>query len=482
MPSLKRNIIYNILYQVLSVVVPFVTSPYLARVLGAEQIGIYSYTYSIAFYFMILSMLGISNYGNRTIAKVRQNQDQLNQEFSSIYLIQMVCSTVMTLAYLVYVWFFARQYQAVAFLQVLQILSYAVDVSWFFYGLEEFRITVTRNTFVKLLTLILIFTLVKCSDDILIYTLIMAGSTLLGQLITWPYLIKRVRFVKPLKERVRAHMKPIIILFFPVLAVSIFSFMDKIMLGMFSSMRETAYYENSDKIISIPKALIQAFGAVMLPRTVHLLHNGEEEKSIAYIDQTMWVVLFITIGCAFGLAGVASTFAPVYWGDDFRQSGLIIATMTPALVFSGFGNVIRTQFLIPRAYDKEYTLSLSLGAVINVIINLLLIPFIGAVGAVIGTLFAEITLCAYQTWVTRQHLPIKSYLSGSIPFLMSGILMFGVLKLVSPILPETMLGLFVQVIIGGVIYLVMVGVYIMFSKNKTTVSIRQFILERLNRK
>lgn len=482
MPSLKRNIIYNVLYQVLSVVVPFVTSPYLARVLGAEQIGIYSYTYSIAFYFMILSMLGISNYGNRTIAKVRQNQDQLNQEFSSIYLIQMVCSTLMTLAYLVYVWLFARQYQAVSFLQVLQILSYAVDVSWFFYGLEEFRITVTRNTFVKLVTLILIFTLVKSSDDILIYTLIMAGSTLLGQLITWPYLLKRVRFVKPLKERVRAHLKPVVILFFPVLAVSIFSFMDKIMLGMFSSMRETAYYENSDKIISIPKALIQAFGAVMLPRTVHLLHNGEEEKSIAYVDQTMWVVLFITIGCAFGLAGVASTFAPVYWGEDFRQSSLIIATMTPALVFSGFGNVIRTQFLIPRAYDKEYTLSLGLGAVINVLINLLLIPFIGAAGAVIGTLFAEVALCAYQTWVTRQYLPIKSYLVMAMPMILSGLVMYMVLVLATPILPETMLGLLGLVVLGGVIYLLGILLTLAISKQDTSLVIRQSLVQKLKSK
>ena len=166
MPSLKKNIVYNVLYQILAVIVPFITSPYLARVLGAEQIGVYSFTYSIAFYFMILSMLGISNYGNRTIAQVRTSREHLNQEFSNIYAVQLTCSLVMTVSYLIYATVFVNSFQIVAYIQVLHVLSYATDVSWFFYGLEEFRITVARNSFVKLLTLISIFTFVKSPNDI----------------------------------------------------------------------------------------------------------------------------------------------------------------------------------------------------------------------------------------------------------------------------------------------------------------------------
>ncbi len=478
MPSLKKNIVYNVLYQILAVIVPFITSPYLARVLGAEQIGVYSFTYSIAFYFMILSMLGISNYGNRTIAQVRTSREHLNQEFSNIYAVQLTCALVMTISYLIYATVFVNSFQIVAYIQVLHVLSYATDVSWFFYGLEEFRITVARNSFVKLLTLISIFTFVKSPNDIYLYTFIMAGSTLLGQLITWPFLLKQVNFVRPSFGKIKKHMKPIIILFFPVLAVSIFSFLDKIMLGMYSSLKETAFYENSDKIISIPKALIQAFGAVMLPRTVHLLSIGEEQKSLEYVDKTMWVVLVITMGCAFGLSGVSATFAPVYWGEEFRASSQIIAGMTPALVFSAFGNVIRTQFLIPRSFDKEYTVSLLYGAIVNILINILLIPKIGAMGAVIGTIVAELVLCCYQTWIARNYLHIREYLINAGILFLIGSVMYMVLILISSILPISLLTLIIEIIVGALIYISLLILYIFFSKNRVIIGLRTNFLER----
>ena len=478
MPSLKKNIVYNVLYQILAVIVPFITSPYLARVLGAEQIGVYSFTYSIAFYFMILSMLGISNYGNRTIAQVRTSREHLNQEFSNIYAVQLTCALVMTISYLIYATVFVNSFQIVAYIQVLHVLSYATDVSWFFYGLEEFRITVARNSFVKLLTLISIFTFVKSPNDIYLYTFIMAGSTLLGQLITWPFLLKQVTFVRPSLGKIKKHIKPIVILFFPVLAVSIFSFLDKIMLGMYSSLKETAFYENSDKIISIPKALIQAFGAVMLPRTVHLLSIGEEQKSLEYVDKTMWVALVITMGCAFGLSGVSATFAPVYWGEEFRASSQIIAGMTPALVFSAFGNVIRTQFLIPRSFDKEYTVSLLYGAIVNILINILLIPKIGAMGAVIGTIVAELVLCCYQTWIARNYLHIREYLINAGILFLIGSVMYMVLILISSILPISLLTLIIEIIVGAMIYISLLILYIFFSKNRVIIGLRTNFLER----
>ncbi|VSZ18348.1 transporter [Streptococcus pneumoniae] len=477
MPNLKKNIVYNVLYQILAVIVPFIISPYLARVLGAEQIGVYSFTYSIAFYFMILSMLGISNYGNRTIAQVRTSREHLNQEFSNIYAVQLTCSLVMTVSYLIYATVFVNSFQIVAYIQVLHVLSYATDVSWFFYGLEEFRITVARNSFVKLLTLISIFTFVKSPNDIYLYTFIMAGSTLLGQLITWQFLLKQVNFVRPNLGKIKKHMKPIIILFFPVLAVSIFSFLDKIMLGMYSSLKETAFYENSDKIISIPKALIQAFGAVMLPRTVHLLSIGDEQKSLEYVDKTMWVVLVITMGCAFGLAGVSATFAPVYWGEEFRASSQIIAGMTPALVFSAFGNVIRTQFLIPRSFDKEYTVSLLYGAVVNILINILLIPKMGAMGAVIGIIVAELVLCCYQTWIARNYLHIREYLINAGILFLIGSVMYMVLILISSILPTSLLTLIIEIIVGAFIYISLLVLYIFSSKNRVIIGLRTNFLE-----
>ena len=429
MSNIKKNLIYNIAYQILIVIVPFITSPYLARTLGAQQIGIYSYTYSIAFYFMIIAVLGVSNYGNRSIAKVRDNKEKLNLTFSSIYAVQMVMSILMIIAYVIYLSFIAKEFKIISIIQGMYIIANALDITWFFYGIENFKVIVLRNSLVKALSLILILTLVRTQNDLWIYTTIMAGSTLIGQIISWTLLLKAIKLSKPNLNDVIPHVKPVFILFIPVLAISVFSYMDKIMLGSMSGMKQTGFYENTEKIISIPKSIITALGTVMLPRTAHMIANGQEEKSKEYLENTMLYVLLISSACAFGLSGIANTFAPIFWGTGFEECGKLIAYMTPALVFSVFGNVIRTQYLIPRSMDTEYTVSLIIGAIVNFIINLFLIPKLGAVGAVIGTIAAEFSLCAYQTYSVRKYLNIKEYIKSGIMFFPIGLIMFIILKI-----------------------------------------------------
>lgn len=466
MQSIGKNLIYNITYQILIVIVPLITSPYLARTLGAEQIGVYSYTYSIVYYFMILAVLGINNYGNRSIAKVRDDKVKCDKTFCSIYALQLLLSVCVSAVYVLYCIFLVKDYSTVAWIQGLYILSNLLDVTWYFYGKENFKLTVFRNAVVKVLSLILILTFVKNSNDIWVYTLIMSGSMVLGQVIVWPQLFKEIHFVRPSFTEILAHLKPVFVLFIPVLAISVFSYMDKVMLGHISGMTETGYYENAEKIISIPKALIQAVGTVMLPRTANMVAYGLDDKIQDYIKTTMVGVLFISFASAFGIAGVSSVFAPVYWGADFTKCGLIISYMTPALIFSVFGNVIRTQYLIPKELDKEYTVSLVLGAITNFILNSILIPNLGAVGATIGTVGAEFVLCFYQVWTVRRNLQIKEYFKNGFQFLFAGILMFIVVKFIGNSLPTNIVTLCIQIIVGGFLYLL--GNYFFYKKTRNT--------------
>lgn len=465
--SIGKNLIYNIAYQILIVIVPLITSPYLARTLGAEQIGIYSYTYSIVYYFMIFAVLGINNYGNRSIAKVRDDKEKCDRTFCSIYALQLALSIFVTVIYILYCLLIVESYNEIAWFQGLYIISNLLDVTWYFYGKENFKLTVMRNTIVKVLSLVLILLLVKKSDDIGIYTLIMSGSMVLGQVIVWPQLIREVHFRKPRLNEILVHIKPVFILFIPVLAISVFSYMDKVMLGYVSGMRETGYYENAEKIISIPKAFIQAVGTVMLPRTANMLAHGLDNKIQDYIRTTMLSVLFVSFACAFGLSGVASVFAPVFWGNEFIKSGVIIAYMTPALIFSVFGNVIRTQYLIPKELDKEYTISLVLGAITNFVLNFILIPYLGSLGATIGTVGAEFVLCFYQVWTVRKDLPIKEYIVNAIPFCMIGLLMYSVVKMLGYYLPINIWTLCIQIIVGIILYLL--GSYIFYKKTKNII-------------
>ena len=162
----KENFIYNMIYHLFILIIPLITAPYLARVVGADGVGIYSYTYSIVYYFMLLTLLGVNNYGNRSIAKVRDNKEKLSKTFWSIYLFQLIMGFLMLIIYTEYLLLFLKNYKIYSIIEILFIISAMLDINWFFFGMEEFKKTITRNIIVKFGNVALIFLLVKSSNDL----------------------------------------------------------------------------------------------------------------------------------------------------------------------------------------------------------------------------------------------------------------------------------------------------------------------------
>lgn len=184
MTSIKKNFLYNAFYQVLTLILPLITTPYISRVMGAERVGVYSYAYSIAYYFGMFILLGTNNYGNRTIASVRDDKKILSKTFWSIYAMQLFLGLFVSTVYLMYVFVIAEE-QMMALLQIIYLISVALDISWFFFGIEQFKLTVTRNTIIKILTVVAMLLFVKSIDDLYIYALIMVGSSLISQIFLW---------------------------------------------------------------------------------------------------------------------------------------------------------------------------------------------------------------------------------------------------------------------------------------------------------
>ena len=474
--SIKKNFAYNMLYQMLSIIVPLITSPYLARVLGADNIGIYSWTYSIVYYFMIFSTLGINNYGNRTIASSKAKQNDLSKVFSSIYICQFIMSLVMIILYIIYVILITHKYRTIAFIQGINIFSCMLDITWLFYGLENFKVTVVRNTVVKLLSLICIFAFVKNSSDLWIYTIIVAGAAVLGQLTMWPFVFKCIKITIPNIKEIIPHIKPIFILFIPVLAISVFTNMDKYMIGKLSNMAQNGYYENADKIIGVPKAIITALGVVMLPRTANLIAEGKEEKSKKYIEITVLYTMIFSSALVFGMAGVSDYFSVVFWGEEFAECGTLIAFMSPAIIFSVLGNIVRTQYLIPRSKDREYTLSLIAGAISNLVINASLIPRFGAMGAVAGTVIAEFLMSFLQAFYVRKSIHLIKYIENAWAFVLFGFIMFLTLKMLHLFVEPNIIGLLLLIAIGGCEYLILSCLYLNFSKKQYISDMKKAIL------
>ena len=450
--NVKKNLIYNLAYQLLIMVIPFITSPYIARVLLPKGTGIYTYTYSIVYYFMLITMLGVNNYGNRTIAKVRDDKEKLESTFWSIYSIQLIMGFIMLVIYFLYIFMFDIKYKSISMIQSLFIISAILDINWFFFGMEEFKKTITRNSIVKILNAILIFLCIKKADDIWKYCLIMSGMTCLSQLLMWGYLRSFISFKRVSYKEIKKHIKPNLMLFIPVIAVSIYKMMDKVMLGLLSIVDEVGYYENAEKIISIPLTLIAALGTVMLPRVSNIVSKGDNNKVKEYLKKSISFVSCLSLGMCFGLITIGMKFAPMFFGNSFKKTGVLIVLLSTTIPFVAFANVLRTQYLIPKEKDKVYIKSVFLGAIINLIMNFILIPKFASIGACFGTIAAEISVMVYQTIAIRKELPIKNYMIILYQFFIKAILMFALIYPLNYINISNLLRLLLQVSLGIIFY------------------------------
>lgn len=468
--SIKKNFIYNFSYQILTMILPLITTPYIARVIGPEGVGVQSYTLSIANYFVLFAMLGINNHGNRSIAMVRGNKEKLNKTFISIYFVQFTMSILMILIYLIYIIFIAKENKVIFIIQAIYIISALLDINWFFFGMEQFKLTVVRNIVIKLASVVSIFIFVRNSNDLYLYSLILALGTLISQCILWKYLNKYISFVKVSKEEILVQVKPILILFIPVIAVSIYKIMDKIMLGSMSSMTQVGFFENSEKIMNIPLGVITALGTVMLPKMSNLYAIGNEKEGNKYIGLSLEFVMFISVGAMFGLIGVSPILIPIFLGDKFIECINIVSIMSITIVFLAWANVVRTQYLIPKKKDKIYIISTIIGAIINLLINLLLIKKYGAVGATIGTIFAESSVCIYQSIMVGKELNMSLYLKKVLFYMAPGIIMCVVIRILGNTLGVSILTGSIQIIVGGTIYVVLSLIYMILIKNEIMIN------------
>lgn len=233
-----------------------------------------------------------------------------------------------------------------------------------------------------------------------------------------------------------------------------------------SNKTQLGFYENAEKVINIPLTIITSFGTVMLPKMSNLVASHNREKTNQYISLSMKYVMCLSFALAFGLAGIGKVFAPVFWGQEFMLSGVLIMGLSITIPFMSFANIIRTQFLIPSEKDKEYLSSVIGGAVVNLIANTLLISKIGAIGATIGTILAEIFVCVIQTLSVRKELPVLRYIKSIWMFAVFGVAMFVGVFYIGNALENKVSTLFLQIICGMLIYGTFCVIYFVHTKDE----------------
>ena len=457
--STNKNFLYNVIYQVFIFIIPLITTPYVSRVLGVNNVGIYSYTYSIVYYFMLAAMLGINNYGSREIAKASNNKEKLSKTFFSIYFLQLICCSIMIILYIIVSGIYQYEYKSIMLIQLIYLISCVFDINWFFFGLEKFKITISRNIIIKLLSLILIFSFVNSRNELWLYTLIMSGSTLLSQIYLWFYIKKEVCFYRPTFNDIFKHLPECLVLFIPIISYSIYRVMDKTLIGAISNTIQLGNFESAEKIINIPISFITALGTVMMP---HMSKSSDEEYT-EKLRATFKLCFFFIIPMIIGLFVISNDFSNIFFGKEFTLTGDIIKYLLPTILFSAITNVIRSNYLIPKGKNKVYVVSTILGAIVNLILNLIFIKKYGALGACIGTIAAEFTVMLYQVISTRKVINYFKVFKIGVPFFIQSVIVGIIIYSIGLVISNIYLKLAIQVVIAIIIYIIINHDYIIYD-------------------
>lgn len=449
--SVRTNYLYNLIYQITAILLPLITMPYVSRVLGPQGVGTNSLTNANTQYFMLLGTLGITMYATKKIATVRENRRKLRQTFWEIFSIQFIGCMI---SYIIFVLVLGIRSSLGLYymLQGFFILSSAIDISWYFVGIEDFKNASIRSFLVKIISVFLIFIFVKDSNDLWQYILINSLTMFIGQFVMWIYVDKSTFSFKSLdKLKLRRHITPILVLFIPQVATQIYTVLDKTMLGVFSPTVEVGYYDQSQKIVRILLTILTSLGTVMMPRIASLISKNQHDIVKNTLKKSFTIISFLAIPIAFGIMGVSDRFIPMFFGYDYLSVIPLLKISSILVIIIGVGNVFGTQYMIAVGKNKEYTISVCVGAVVNFILNLILIPKFSALGAVIATVSAELSIALIQLWYSREIVDI-SWIKETYKYWISGIVMLIIVYFLGEGTYRNIFILARQIIIGCVVY------------------------------
>ena len=424
--TILTNFVFNTLNELLVILTPLIVTPYLSRTLGADGVGVFSYTQSIVTYFVLVALLGTLTYGKRTISVSRENPIELNRNFKEIMLFRLITGAAVIIAYFAFI-FLSKKHRLEYLYFNIYIIGNILDINWYFIGLEEFKITVIRNSIIKLSSIFFVFLFVKKPEDVAIYVIVFSLSTLLGNLSLWAILPKYLPKVTDVHIDPLRIAKPVLILFIPTIAASIYTVLDKSMLGwIVGSDYQNGCYEQAEKIVRVAITIITSISTVIASRIAYDYSSGNRDKMTSNIYSTAQFIWMLAVPILFGIIAVADLFIPLFLGAGFDDA-IDLMRIFSLLVFSvSFSHLIGLSFLIQINRERIYTKAVCISAITNVIMNLILIYLFQARGAAMASVLSELFGISYMMIYCRNNklLSIKQVLFSSKKYWIAGIIMF----------------------------------------------------------
>lgn len=453
MKSISKNYLYNLSYQILTLLTPLITTPYISRVLGADGIGIYSYTTSIVTYFILLGTLGLSDYGQREIAYNQNNQREQTRILYEVCILRIgavICSLV--LYYMIVLKNIETNYY-IFVIQMLNIVALLFDTSWFFQGLEEFGKIIIRNLIIRILSIVMLFVFINESSDLWLYVLLNGMMTLIGGIWVSCYLPKYVvkiewKLINPCRN-----FKIIIQLFLPQIAIQIYTVMDKTMIGLFTNLpSENGYYEQAEKCIKLVLTIVTSFGAVMLPRVAAAYANNKLELIYEYIMKSFRFVCFLSLPMIAMIISVSPNFVPWFFGDGYDKVIILLQMFSFLLLAIGLSQVIGVQYLVATNRQNLMSFSVFCGAFVNFLSNLVLIPKFMSVGATISSIIAEFIVTLVQFYIVKDKFCFSTVILLSKKYFYISVCVFFIIYEINKILLPSICNTLLLIMMGTVIY------------------------------
>lgn len=476
--SIKKNYIFNVAYQILTLITPLITAPYLSRVLQPDSVGRVSFIESIVSYFSLVAVMGISTYGQREISYVQDDINKRSEVFWNTKILGFCISGMTILVYIIFA-LFQKDNSTIYLILTLNLVANFFDITWLFQGMEDFIKTVTRNAIFKIIQIIYIFSFVRSKEDILLYVLGLGLFAALGNLSLWAYLPKYIKKVPLSVLRPFKDIKVVWSLFIPTVAVQIYTALDKTMIGLITdSSYENGYYEQALKISKMLLALVTALGTAMVPRIGYLFENGSKECIQKYIYRGYRFVWFLGTPLCFGIIMSASNFVPWFFGVDYDKVIPLLQILSLLILAIGINNVTGIQYLIPTKKQNIFTKTVIIGAVTNFCLNMILIYFFKSIGAAIASVTAESVIAIVQLIIVRKELSPMQVLKEGVNYFIAGAVMALSLIPITKHLAPSILNSIIIAASGSLIYFTV----LLIEKDEFLISNITMVLNKLKKR
>lgn len=441
------------MYQILNLFIPIVSTPYISRVLGPSNIGIYSYTYSIVSTFLMVGSLGVAVYGQREIASCGEDIERRTIIFKEIQSLKTMSISLSTCLFAMYaIW--DSKYTFFYLVQIPYFLGVVLDITWLYQGIENFRLVAIRNAIIKLVGLAATFIIVRDVNDIIEYLLVLCFSQVIGNLTMWiqlPSVIgkNRIKVIDSFK-----HFKPLVVYFVPTVAYQIYTVLDKAMLGLIiGSNEENGFYEQAHKIINISTAIITSYTVIMRSKMSRLFFKIEKTEIKSMVNRSMRFVSFLSTGLCFGIIGVSHVFVPIFFGKGYDEVEELLYSFAPICIFMGISSCLGTHILTPGGMQSKSNLGQVAAAIANCILNGILIPHYRAFGAAIASVISQLVIVVFYAYSSNVYYSWKEIIRNSCKFWLSGLIMLMTLLSLEYVMPDSVLSLVLLVAFGTIEYL-----------------------------